>query len=72
MSNKDNPWFDDQCRHVFLLKKAYHLWTRYRSRVNWEEFINCQVRSTETYSVDKHQFSDRNGDVLINVQSPHK
>ena len=25
-------------------------WTRDRSRVNWEEFVRCQVRANETYS----------------------
>ena len=60
--NKDKPWFDDQCRHAFGLKQEPHLqWTRDRSRVN------C-----ETYSEAKRQFSDRNRDVLMNVQSPRK
>ena len=31
-----------------------------------------QVRANETYSEAKHQFSVRNIDVLMNVQSPHK
>ena len=30
------------------------------------------MRANETYSEDKRQFSDRNKDVLLNVQSPHK
>ena len=30
------------------------------------------MRADETYSEAKHQFSDRNRDVLMNVQSPHK
>ena len=42
------------------------------SRVNWEEFVRCQVRANETYSEDKRQFSDRNRDILMNVQSPHE
>ena len=47
--NKDEPWFDDQCRHAFGLKQQAHLrWTRDRSRVNWEEFVCCQVRANET------------------------
>ena len=71
--NKDKPWFDDQCRHVFCLKQEAHLrWTRDRSRFNWEEFVLCQVRANETYSEPKCQFSDRNRDVLMNDQSPHK
>ena len=71
--NKDKPWFDDQCRHAFSLKQEADLrWPRDRSRVNWEEFVRCQVRANETYSEAKRQFSNRNGDVLINVQSPHK
>ena len=71
--NKDKPWFDDKCRHAFGLKQEAHLrWTRDRSRVNWEEFIGCQVRANDTYSEAKHQFSDRNRNVLINVQSSHK
>ena len=41
-------------------------------RVNWEEFVRCEVRANETYSEAKHQFSDRNRDVLMNVQSHHK
>ena len=73
MRNKDKPWFDDQCRHAFNLKQeAYLRWTRDRSRVNWEEFVRCQVRDNETYSEAQRQFSDRNRDVLMNVQSPHK
>ena len=71
--NKDKPSFDDQCRHAFGLKQEANLrWTRDRSRVNWEEFVHYQVRASETYSEAKHQFSDRNRDVLMNVQSPHK
>ena len=46
MHNKDEPWFDDQCRHAFCLKQEAHLrWTRDRSRVTWEEFVRCQVRA---------------------------
>ena len=30
------------------------------------------MRTNETYSEAKHQFSDRNRAVLMNVQSPHK
>ena len=71
--NKDKPWFDDQCRHGFGVKQEAHLrWTRDRSRVNWEEFVHCQVRANETNTEAKHQFSDRNRAVLMNVQSPHK
>ena len=73
MRNKDKPWFDNQCRHAFGLKQEAHLrWTRDRSRVNWEEFVRCQVRANEIYSEAKRQFSDRNRDVLMNVQSPYK
>ena len=57
----------------FGLKQEAHLrWTRDRSRVNWEEFARYQVRANETYSEAKRQFSDRNRDVLMNIQSPHK
>ena len=71
--NKDKPWFDDPCRHPFGLKQEAHLrWTRDRALVNWEEFVCYQVRANETYSEAKRQFSDRNRDVLMNVQSPHK
>ena len=76
MRNKDKPWIDDQCRHAFGLKQQAHLqWTRDRSWVNWEEFVRYQARANETYSEAKRQFSlldDRNRDVLIDVQSPHK
>ena len=59
--NKDKPWFDDQCSHAFWPKQEAHLrWTRDRSRVNWEEFVRCQVRANETYSASMRQFSDRN------------
>ena len=71
--NKDKPWFDDLCRQAFGLKQeTHHRWTRDRSRVNWKEFVHCQVRTNEIYSEVKRQFSDRNRDVLMNVQSPHK
>ena len=71
--NKDKPWFDDLCRRAFDLKQEAHLrWTRDCSRVNWEAFVRCQVRANETYSEAKYQFSVRNIDVLMNVESPHK
>ena len=48
--NNDKLWFDDQCSHAFCLKQEAHLrWTRDRSRVDWEEFVRCQVRANETY-----------------------
>ena len=73
VGNNDTPWFGDQCRHAFGLKQEAHLrWTRDHSRVNFEEFVHCQVRANETYSEAKHQFSDRNRDILMNAQSPHK
>ena len=34
------------------------------SRINWEEFVHCQVRANETYSEAKRQFSARNRDGL--------
>ena len=50
-------------------KQGAHLrWTRDRSRVNWEGFVCCQVRANETYSEDKHLFSDSNRYVFMNVQ----
>ena len=71
--NKAEPWFDNQCRCAFDLKQEAHLrWARDRSRVNWGEFVHCQVRGNETYSEFKRQFSDRNRDELMNVQSLHK
>ena len=73
MCKKDKPWFDDQCRRATDLKQEAHLrWTSDCSLVNWKEFFRCQVRANETYSEAKRQFSDRNRDVLMNVQSPHK
>ena len=38
-------------------------------KFNWEEFVCCQVRVNKTCSEAKRQFSDRNRDVLMNVQS---
>ena len=73
MRDKDKPWFDDQCSQTFGLKQASHVrWTCDRSRVNWEEFVRCQVRANETNSEATRQFSDRNRAVLMIVQSPHK
>ena len=70
MRNKDKPWFHDQCRHAFGLKQEALLrCTRDGSRVNWEQFVCCQERANETYSEAKRQFSDRNRNVLMNVQS---
>ena len=73
VSNKDEPLFDDQYRRAFDLKQEPDLWwTRDRSWIYWEEFVRCQVRANETYSEAKHQFSVRNIDGLMNVQSPYK
>ena len=54
------------------MQEAHLRWTSDRSRVNWEEFVRCQVRANETDSEAKPQFSDRNRAVLLNVQFPHK
>ena len=35
---------------------------------NLDEFVRCQLRADETYSVAKRQFSDRNMDVIMNIQ----
>ena len=43
-----------------------------RQSVNSEDFVCCEVRANETYPEAKHQFSVRNNNVLMNVQSPHK
>ena len=68
LRNKDKHWFDDQCRHTFGLKQKAHLqWTRDCSRVNWVEFVHCQVRANETYWETKLQISGRNRAVLLNV-----
>ena len=49
--NWDKLWFDDQCRRAFDLKQEAHIrWIRDLSRLNWEEFVRCQVRANETYS----------------------
>ena len=45
---------------------------RDHSRVSREEFVYCQVIANETYYEAKHQFSDRNRDILMNVHFPHK
>ena len=64
---------DSGCRHAFGLKQEAHLlWIRDSSRVNWDQFFRYQVRANETYSEAKRQFNDRNRDVLMNIQSPHK
>ena len=68
--NKVKPWLNDQCRHAFGLKQeAHHWWTHDRSRVNWEEFVHCQMRANETYSEAKGQFNARNRDVLMNEET---
>ena len=39
--NKDKPWFNEDCRFAFDIKQRAHLlWTRDRSRVNWDEFVH--------------------------------
>ena len=51
------------------LKQEAHLrWTRDCFRVNWEEFVRCQVKVNQTYSEAMHQLSVRNMDVLTNVR----
>ena len=60
--NKDKLLFDDQCRHSFGLKQEVQLRrTRNRSRVNWEEFVCCQVRANETNWEAKRQFVTETG-----------
>ena len=63
--NKDKPWFDDQCRLAFDLKQVAHLrWTHNHSRVDWEEFVRCEVRANLTSSEVRRLFSVRRMDLL--------
>ena len=65
MRNNYKPWFDDQCRHAIGLKQEAHFrLTGDRSRINWEEFIRCQVRADETYLEAKRRFSHRVDSVI--------
>ena len=71
--NKENPWFNDDCRLAFDIKQKTHLrWTRDRSRVNWNEFVHYQRRVNAVYAEAIRQFSVRSRDVLMNAQCPHK
>ena len=73
MCNKDKPWFNDGCRLAFDIKQRAHLlWTRNRSRVNWDEFAHYQRRANAVYAEAIRQFSFRSRDVLMNAQCPHK
>ena len=48
MLNNDMPCFHDGCRHAFDLKQGAHLWgIRYRSTVNWDEFVLGHVMDNE-------------------------
>ena len=71
--NKDKPWFNDDCRLAFDIKRGAHLrWTRDRFRVNWDEFVYYQRRANAVYAEAMRQFSVRRWDVLMNAQCPHK
>ena len=71
--NMDKHWFDDQCRHAFGLNQEVRLrWILDHFWVNWEEFVHCQEIANETYSEDQCEFSDRNKDILMKVNSPHQ
>ena len=72
VSNKDKPWFNDDCRLAFDIKQGVHLrWTRVRS---WslDEFAHYQGRANVVYAEAMHQFSIRGSHVLMNAQCPHK
>ena len=57
--NKDKPWLKNHCRHAFGLEQEAHLrWSRDWSRVNWEEFVRCQVRANKASSEAKRKFSN--------------
>ena len=47
--NKDKPWFNDDCRLAFGINQGAHLWTRDRSRVNWDEFLHYQRSANVVY-----------------------
>ena len=71
--NKDKPWFNDDCRLTFDIKHGDHLrWTRDRSPVNWDEFVNYQRRANAVYAETICQFTVRSRDVLMNTLCPHK
>ena len=71
--NKDKPWFNDDYRLAFDIKKGALLrWTRDRSRDNWDEFVYYQRRANAVYADAMRQFSVRSPDVLMNALCPHK
>ena len=63
-----------ECRKISLFRGSNkcHTFNFQRKLFFLKEFVRYQVRANETYSEAKRQFSNRNRDVLMNVQSPHK
>ena len=73
VSNKDKPWFNDECRLAVGIKQGTHLrWTCDCSRVNWDELVHYHRRANAVYDEAIHQFSVRSRDVLMNAQCPHE
>ena len=70
LCNKDNPSFDDPA--FGLSKRLIFSGLVIALLLTGKRFVCCQVKANETYLVAKHQFSDRDRDVLMNVQSHHK
>ena len=60
-------------RLAFDIKQGAHLrWSRDRSRVNWDEFVNCQRNVSAVYAEAMRQFNVKSRDVLMNAQCPDK
>ena len=71
LRNKDKPWFDDQfCMFLASSRRLIFLGPVIAFGIT-EESLSI-VTANETYSEEKHQFSARNRDVLMNAQSHHK
>ena len=71
--NKDKPWFNDDFKLAFDIKKGANLrWTRDRSRFNWDEFVHYQRRANAVHAEAMRKFNVRSRDVLMTAQCPHK
>ena len=67
------PWFDDRCVLAHLAKqRAYRVWSRRRTQVDWEKYRVARCRSQLVYEDAEQAFTEKSKSLLTNASNLQK
>ena len=68
----DKAWFNDRCHQAYRDKQtAYNLWSRNRSRMCWENYVEMRNLANQVYNEAEAQYNIHLREVLTGAARPH-